>query len=86
LKGHEGRICSVAWNNTFLSSGSRDKHILHRDLRCNQDYFAKLNGHTQEICGLQWSFDDQQLASGGNDNKLLIWCARSASQPLVKFS
>lgn len=29
--------------------------------------------HKQEVCGLRWSFDDKQLASGGNDNKLFIW-------------
>lgn len=33
----------------------------------------KYKEHTQEVCGLKWSLDDQQLASGGNDNKLLIW-------------
>jgi len=22
---------------------------------------------------LKWSFDDMQLASGGNDNKLMVW-------------
>ncbi len=33
----------------------------------------KLVGHKQEVCGLKWSFDDMQLASGGNDNKLMIW-------------
>jgi len=42
-------------------------------------------GHKQEVCGLKWSFDDSQLASGGNDNKLLIWNNHS-SQPLAKFS
>ena len=47
---------------------------------------AKLVGHRQEVCGLKWSFDDQQLASGGNDNKLLLWCARSNSGPLAKFN
>ena len=52
----------------------------------SDDYFSKLVGHKQEICGLKWSFDDQQLASGGNDNKLLVWCARSSSQPLAKFT
>lgn len=31
--GHEGRIGCIAWNNSFLSSGSRDKSILHRDPR-----------------------------------------------------
>ncbi len=45
----------------------------------------KLQGHKQEVCGLRWSFDDQQLASGGNDNKLMIWSLHN-NQPLVKFS
>lgn len=34
-------------------------------------------GHTQEVCGLKWSPDHQLLASGGNDNKLLIWSLSS---------
>lgn len=33
----------------------------------------------RQVCGLKWSFDDKQLASGGNDNKLLIWNAHSTS-------
>jgi cell division cycle 20-like protein 1, cofactor of APC complex len=33
----------------------------------------ELLGHKQEVCGLRWAFDDKQLASGGNDNKLLVW-------------
>lgn len=33
---------------------------------------GKFTGHSQEVCGLKWSFDKQQLASGGNDNKLFI--------------
>jgi cell division cycle 20-like protein 1 (cofactor of APC complex) len=69
-----------------LSTGSRDKTILHRDLRTHNDYEAKLIGHRQEVCGLKWSHDEQQLASGGNDNKLLIWNAQSSSQPLARFS
>lgn len=97
LKGHDGRICSVAWTNSFVSTGSRDRNILNRDLRESRDYFTKLQGHKQEVCGMKWSFDDSQLASGGNDNKLLVWCARMASsssslnstqtqQPLAKFT
>lgn len=59
----------------------------------------ELQAHKQEVCGLKWSFDEKQLASGGNDNKLLVWnvaatgedsrrCS-SASQPIApefKFS
>ena len=43
--GHEGRIGTIAWNNKFLSSGSRDKSILHRDLRTKHNFEAKLIGH-----------------------------------------
>jgi cell division cycle 20-like protein 1 (cofactor of APC complex) len=73
FSGHEGRIGCVSWNSSFLSSGSRDQTILHRDPRQASNFFGRLIGHKQEVCGLRWSPDEQQLASGGNDNKLLIW-------------
>jgi cell division cycle 20-like protein 1 (cofactor of APC complex) len=37
------------------------------------------------VCGLRWSFDDNQLASGGNDNKLFIWNLH-ASTPVQRFN
>uniref|UniRef100_A0A7S1CDR3 CDC20/Fizzy WD40 domain-containing protein n=1 Tax=Bicosoecida sp. CB-2014 TaxID=1486930 RepID=A0A7S1CDR3_9STRA len=37
-------------------------------------------GHRQEVCGLRWSPDNVTLASGGNDNKLLIWNAATHKQ------
>jgi cell division cycle 20-like protein 1 (cofactor of APC complex) len=86
MPGHEGRIGTIAWNSKFLSSGSRDKSILHRDLRSKNNYEAKLVGHRQEVCGLKWSYDEQQLASGGNDNKLLIWSLHNSNGPQTKFS
>ena len=67
-----------------MSTGSRDRNILQRDLRAPGSHFSKLVGHKQEVCGLKWSFDDQQLASGGNDNKLMIWNLNS-NKPLAKF-
>ena len=36
---------------------------------------ATLARHTQEVCGLKWSPDGKYLASGGNDNLLMIWDA-----------
>ena len=45
LPGHEGRIGTVAWNSKFLSTGSRDKSIMHRDIRTKNNYEAKLIGH-----------------------------------------
>jgi len=85
MGGHKQRVGVTAWNENVLSSGSRDRTIFHRDIRDPSDYSSKLIGHKQEVCGLKWSYDDQQLASGGNDNKLLVWDSRS-SNPLMKFT
>lgn len=75
MTGHTARAGCLAWNANLLSSGGRDKEIFNRDLRCKEPYVAQLSGHKQEVCGLRWSPDDMQLASGGNDNKLLVWNA-----------
>ena len=32
-----------------------------------------LAGHSQEVCGLEWSPDGRYLASGGNDNMVYVW-------------
>jgi cell division cycle protein 20 (cofactor of APC complex) len=59
----------------MLSSGSRDSNIFHHDVRLPQHHTSTLRGHSQEVCGLKWSTDGTQLASGGNDNLLHIWDA-----------
>eukprot|EP00762_Andalucia_godoyi_P005984 ANDGO_00113.mRNA.1 Anaphase-promoting complex subunit cdc20 len=73
MKGHTGRVSSLAWNAHILSSGSKDASIMHHDVRIAQHRLATLRGHTQEVCGLKWSTDGTQLASGGNDNILNIY-------------
>ena len=85
IKGHEGRIGSIAWTSQILSTGSRDKTIVHRDIRQKAVAFAKLQGHKQEVCGLRWSPDEQQLASGGNDNRLLVWSVQNNEQPSGRY-
>ncbi|KAJ8409421.1 hypothetical protein AAFF_G00228220 [Aldrovandia affinis] len=74
LEGHTARVGALAWNADQLSSGSRDRMILQRDIRTPPlQSERRLQGHRQEVCGLKWSTDHQLLASGGNDNKLLVW-------------
>lgn len=85
MTGHSARIGTMSWNGQVLASGSRDRLIYLRDVRVREPYISKLHGHRQEVCGLKWSFDDNQLASGGNDNKLYIWNLHS-SQPVEKFT
>ena len=85
MTGHTARVGALAWNDHILTSGSRDRLIYHRDVRQPDQYLRKLVGHKQEVCGLRWNTDDGQLASGGNDNKLMVWDKLSET-PLWKFS
>ncbi len=56
-----------------VCSGSRSGAIHHHDVRVADHFVGRLAGHSQEVCGLQWSPDGRYLASGGNDNILNIW-------------
>jgi cell division cycle 20-like protein 1 (cofactor of APC complex) len=85
MGGHRTRVGTLAWSSHLLSSGSRDRNILQRDVRVPDDFVSKLVGHKSEVCGLKWSYDDRELASGGNDNQLFVWNQQS-TQPVVKFS
>ncbi|CAG5897041.1 unnamed protein product [Menidia menidia] len=76
---------ALAWNGEQLSSGSRDRVILQRDIRTPPSAERRLQGHRQEVCGLKWSPDHQHLASGGNDNKLLVWNS-SSLLPVQQYS
>jgi len=86
LEGHTARVGALAWNGDNLSSGSRDRLILQRDVRTPPlASERKLVGHRQEVCGLKWSPDNQYLASGGNDNKLFVWNS-SMTNPVHTFT
>lgn len=84
IEGHQMRVGALAWNGDQLSSGSRDRVILQRDIRGQGE--KKLMGHRQEICGLKWSPDGQLLASGGNDNKLIVWNKGERTTPFQTYS
>ena len=79
MNGHSDRVSCLAWKDHVLSSGSKDTTIVHHDVRVRDHAVATLAGHEQEVCGLAWSPEGHALASGGNDNKLMIWDASSAS-------
>jgi cell division cycle 20-like protein 1 (cofactor of APC complex) len=125
MESHRMRVGALAWNSSLLSSGSRDKSILHHDIRAQDDYISRLAGHKSEViyfihhyefsdmsdswiillcslliysynmhilfpntfqvCGLKWSYDNRQLASGGNDNRLYVWNQHSA-HPVLKYT
>lgn len=85
---HKYRVGVLDWMGHLLSSGSRDKSIIHRDVRVPGEAIFRWDKHKQEICGLSWCppscGDEGTLASGGNDNVVLIW-QLGYDRPVVKL-
>ena len=53
LPGHKQRVGCMAWNHHTLATGSRDRAILLRDVRCQEPYVSRLAGHRSEVRA-QW--------------------------------
>jgi cell division cycle protein 20 (cofactor of APC complex) len=82
---HNSRVGSLSWNQHVLTSGGKDASIQNHDVRIADHLVVNWEHHTQEICGLKWSPDANQLASGGNDNLACVWELRS-EKPKHVFS
>lgn len=81
MHGHEARVGVMGWNKHILSTGARSGLVYNHDVRIAQHKIAELVSHTSEVCGLEWRSDGAQLATGGNDNLVSIWDARSLDAP-----
>lgn len=79
--GHDTRVGVMGWNKHILSTGARSGLVFNHDVRIAQHKIAELVSHTSEVCGLEWRTDGAQLATGGNDNLVTIWDARSLNAP-----
>lgn len=55
LRGHAGRVSSLAWNGATLTSAGRDTAILNHDVRVREHVVSTFKGHDQEVCSLKWS-------------------------------
>ncbi|KAJ5961343.1 uncharacterized protein N7479_008493 [Penicillium vulpinum] len=81
MYGHDSRVGVMGWNKHTLSTGARSGLVYNHDVRIAEHKIAELVSHTSEVCGLEWRPDGAQLATGGNDNLVNIWDARSLSAP-----
>lgn len=83
FKSQIWRVGSLSWAENQVASGSRDKSVHVNDLRASPEKEGPVhcfNGHKQEVCGLSFSPTSELLASGGNDNKFMIWDLRRGSE------
>ncbi|KAL7066677.1 hypothetical protein ACR3K2_28860 [Cryptosporidium serpentis] len=84
LGGHRARVGAMDWCGPILATGGRDHTVLLRDVREQEHWCNRWLGHKQEVCGVKWSPNEMQLATGGNDNKLLIW-SQGYETPVCQF-
>lgn len=65
MEGHRGRVGTMAWSSHLLSSGSRDRAILQRDIRVPEDYTSRLTGHRSEVLILHITYMSHMLCFKG---------------------
>ena len=49
MDGHRARVGCMAWSSHLLSTGSRDKTILQRDVRAPEHWTSRLAAHRSEV-------------------------------------
>jgi cell division cycle 20, cofactor of APC complex len=80
-RNHTARISSLSWNGETVSSGDKTGRICNYDTRSGR--VSVCPGHSQEVCGLEWSPDGKYLASGANDNSIRIWQLGSSNSRVL---
>lgn len=78
------RIGAQSWLETLVATGSRSGEIQINDVRIKQHVVSTWDEHCGEVCGLSYKGDGLQLASGGNDNTVMIWDTRVSMPQWVK--
>lgn len=78
------RISSQSWLETLIATGSKSGEIQINDVRIKKHIVSTWEEHEGEVCGLSYKNDGTQLASGGNDNTVMIWDTRTSCPQWVK--
>lgn len=84
LTGHTEKIYSVRFHPLaadVLASSSYDLTVRIWDLRVNAECL-QLQGHRDQIFGMAWSPNGQQLATVCKDGRVRVYAPRSAPEPL----
>ncbi|ODM89259.1 Fizzy-related protein [Orchesella cincta] len=80
---HDQRVPVLDWSGNNIFSGSKDRCVKVMDVRAPEcGAVHSYSGHKQEVCGLKWSSFNSSLASGGNDNAVMLWSLH-ARKPIM---
>ena len=82
MGGHRTRVGALAWSSSTLSS--RAATGTSCSATCAPSRSPASSSGTRARCAVGWSYDDRELASGGNDNQLFVWSANS-QHPVLRY-
>ncbi|KAL6942255.1 hypothetical protein ACO0QE_003424 [Hanseniaspora vineae] len=82
----KSRIGVQSWLCNLIASGNKDGMIKINDVRVKNHVVQSWDDHHHglEVCGLAYRSDGLQLASGGNDNSMIVWDTRTSQPQFVK--
>lgn len=82
----KSRIGVQSWLCNLIASGNKDGMIKINDVRVKNHVIQSWDDHHHglEVCGLAYRSDGLQLASGGNDNSMVVWDTRMSQPQFVK--
>ena len=63
---------SLSPSGRFLAVGASDCQVHVLDLRSGR-LVAQGHGHSEQVLSLQWTPDEKQLVSGGEDGAVCVW-------------
>lgn len=67
------RVAALDWNEYLLVTGAKDGSVKLWDVRTQSALLDDVHDHDEEVCGIRWRDDGKQLATGGNDNRVIIY-------------
>ncbi|SCU81294.1 LAFA_0C03906g1_1 [Lachancea sp. 'fantastica'] len=78
------RIGSQSWLETLIATGAKSGEIHINDVRIKNHIVSSWEEHRGEVCGISYRPDGLQLASGSNDNTVVIWDTRTSLPQHIK--
>lgn len=81
---HDSGVFAITWQSIDVLTSASKHYILNHDLP-SRKFSSGWKSHQDTVCGLSWSPDTLQLASGGNDNVVRIWEKRMVHHPIHLF-
>ncbi|CAJ0919366.1 unnamed protein product, partial [Mesorhabditis belari] len=70
------RATCMVWKDHILWIGYKSGQVIPHDVRIRNSVVGVLDGDSQLVCGIHWSIDGSQLATGGGANLVNIWDAQ----------